>query len=368
MDSKRYSRQTILPEIGENGQEQLRKSRVLCVGVGGLGSPTSLYLAAAGVGTIGLIDPDQVDESNLQRQVLYKTFDQGKNKTDLAKQRLLELNPTIEILSISDSLNAQNAEMILSHYDLVIDGSDNFETKFLINDACYKIGIPFVYGAIQGFEGEVGIFDSRHDSCYRCLYPELPKAIIQNCDENGILGSIAGVIGSLQATLALQYLVSKNSPGHPLEPAWGEITKFDFRGGLSSRNFRVHKSENCRICMKDPSEVQLLDGILETPSIELQTLIDWIENKESDLLILDVREENEWKQGYLPHAHHWPLWKLEKGIVPEIIHHNQKIVAYCHSGARARIATDILIRQGYQNTYQLNAGIARALSAIQFLR
>ena len=366
MLSNRYSRQTMLPEIGEIGQEKLQNSRVVCIGTGGLGSPALLYLAAAGVGTLGLMDPDLIDESNLQRQILFSTSEQGKNKSETARKRLQELNPTIDIVSFSESFTGSNAEEILSKFDLVIDGSDNFETKFLINDACHKIGIPFVYGAIQGFEGEVGIFNSYQDSCYRCLYPEPPKAIIQNCDENGILGSIAGVIGSLQATLALQYLVSKNATGHPLEPSFGEISKFDFRGGFSTRKFKVHKSENCRVCMKEPSEIQLSEEIERTPSIELQTLIDWMESKQN-IMILDVRAESEWNLGYLPRAQHWPLWKLEKNIFPDV-HSNQLIVIYCHSGARARIATDILLKQGFKNTYQLNAGIAHALSAIQFLR
>ncbi|MEK6579680.1 MAG: HesA/MoeB/ThiF family protein, partial [Bdellovibrionota bacterium] len=201
--SERYNRQTLLPEIGLKGQERLAQSRVLIVGMGGLGCPAALYLAGAGVGHLGIVDDDRVDLSNLQRQILYKNAECGMLKVEAAQIRLLELNPEIHVTAYATRVTASNISSIFSKYDLVIDGTDNFSSKFLMNDAAVQLEIPLVYGSISRFEGHVSVFWSKHGPCYRCLYPEPPKTHIRNCEESGVLGALAGMIGSAQALEAI---------------------------------------------------------------------------------------------------------------------------------------------------------------------
>ena len=359
MNKDRYSRQTILPEIGIQGQNTLKSSRVLCVGVGGLGSPACLYLAAAGVGTIGLIDADCVDESNLQRQVLFKTSDQGTPKVVAAKKHLNELNPDVQIIIHQENLSHLNAESILSNYDLVIDGSDNFETKFLINDAAYKTNIPVISGSIRGFEGEVALFFGNQGACYRCLHPTPPKAAVRNCAEAGVLGSIAGVIGTLQATLALQYLISKADPLHPLCPPIGQLSAFDFNGTWNTRNLKVHKNNDCPTCSLPPSEVRLKSSpavCASTSTISTSELIKLLSENQEEILLIDVREPEEWETGYIPGAIHWPLGKIKEGNLPRIDHSFKKIVLYCKAGVRSKEAAAIFSNKGILNTYSLIGG------------
>jgi len=364
MNSKRYARQTILSEIGVEGQLRLSKSRILCVGVGGLGSPASLYLAAAGVGTIGLIDPDRVDPSNLQRQVLFHDADQGCEKVLAAQAHLSELNPEIRIEIFNEAFTAHNATSILSNYDLVIDGSDNFETKFLVNDACYKAGIPLVYGAANRFEGQVALLHGVNGACYRCLYPTPPKAQVRNCAESGVLGSVVGTIGTLQATLALQYVISCGDTRHPLFPNLGELTLFDLMGKWNIRSLQIPKDPKCPTCSRSPSEIELQFSpqiCLNIQTIDFATLTPLLDSKigsdKSQILLLDVRDEEEWIDGHISGATHWSLTQMERGEFPCISSPHKTIVTYCRSGQRSRRAAQLLIDAGFISVQSLSGGV-----------
>lgn len=360
MKKDRYSRQIILPEIGIEGQKKISSSRVLCIGVGGLGSPTTLYLAAAGVGTIGIVDLDHVDESNLQRQILYRTADQGFSKVESAKKHLNQLNKDSNIVAYHTMLTDKNAEEILSQYDLIIDGSDNFETKFLINDAACKTGIPIIYGAISSFEGEVALFWGNHGACYRCFHPSPPAVKIANCAEAGVLGSIAGVIGSLQATLAIQYIISANEKKHPLQPLIGQLTKVDLNGKWDFKTFKIKKNPQCPTCSSSKKNIKLSfqnPSCSNTPSIESSELIKLLSNSETDqLLLLDVRDQNEWAEGNIPGATHWPLPLLVEGILPPDSEKEKKVVVYCKAGIRSQQAVQILIKNGFNESVSLHGG------------
>ena len=360
MNLKRFSRQIVLPEIGESGQQRLSDARVLCVGIGGLGSPAALYLAAAGVGKIGLVDSDTVDMSNLQRQILFTTSEQGGPKTSLGKARLEKLNPEINIEAFNERFNAQNAERLLSGYDLIIDGSDDFETKFLINDAAYKFGIPMVYGAVNRFEGQVALFSGKQSSCYRCLYPAPPKAPIRNCAETGVLGAFVGVIGTLQATLGLQYIISGGDHKHPLYPQVGSLTLFDMSGTWNIRKLQVSKNPHCTTCQIPPNEVILRSEpeiCWNVKTIESNALINLLARPHPQILLLDVRETEEWNSGHLQGAIHWPLSRIEKGDFPPKLVSVEKMIVYCKSGKRSKQAARRLSAAGIDSVYHLEGGL-----------
>lgn len=364
MSLNRFHRQIILPEVGNAGQARLKNARVLCVGVGGLGSPASLYLAAAGVGTLGLIDPDTVDETNLQRQILFRTSDEGSSKVHLAKARLQELNPEISVETYPESLNAHNAEQLFSRYDLVIDGTDNFATKFLINDAACKFQIPMVYGAVSGFEGQVALFYSKAGACYRCLYPEIPQSQIRNCAEVGVMGSVVGVIGSMQATLALEWLISHDSGDHPLYPKIGNLSIVDLKGSLSLRTLLVSKNPQCPTCSLVSEQIQLLnvprDVCQSTNQLHPDELERLLGASPAEIALFDVREKEEWDAGHLVQARHFSLSRLERGELPEIHPGEMTIVLYCQSGMRSGKAVSILtqgLRATTTQVFHLSGGL-----------
>ncbi|MGK5085393.1 HesA/MoeB/ThiF family protein [Bdellovibrionota bacterium FG-1] len=345
----RYSRQTILKEIGPEGQARLGASRVLCVGVGGLGSPAALYLAAAGLGEIGLMDPDRVRISNLQRQILFGSSDDGQAKTQCAERRLRDLNPEIKIRSFPFALDSQNALSLFQSFDLVIDGTDNFSAKYLINDAAYKAGIPVIYGSIQRFEGQVALFNGHEGPCYRCLFPEKPKTWIPNCAESGILGPVAGVIGSMQALLTIRFLVSKNSPSHPLHLRVGQLMVWDALN-MSFDPFTVKKRVDCSVCSKAPQDVRLE---CDPPSCG-----DPLAVHGEQPILIDVRELDEWLRGHIPGAIHWPLSQIQTGQQPPIpLDREKAMVLYCHAGVRSARALEILKTQGFKKLSHLARGI-----------
>ncbi len=355
----RYARQTILSEIGPEGQKKLSSSRVLCVGVGGLGSPVVLYLAAAGVGKIGFIDADRVDLSNLQRQVLFHDLDQGRPKVAAAQEHLKSFNPEITIETFEERFTDENAERLLNSFDLVIDGSDNFETKFLVNDAAYKRGIPWVYGAVNRFEGQVAFFWGNKGSCYRCLYPSTPKAKIQNCAENGVLGSVVGVIGTMQATLALQYLISGGNPEHPLFPKIGDLTVLDLAGKWDISTVSIPKQVGCMTCARTPSEIILQyvpSHCEQVHRITAQNLIAKL-NTHTNLTLIDVRTTEEWKTGHIRSAIHWPLDLMEKGELPSILEKSTIVVTYCKAGVRSAKAAELLSEAKKIPVLSLSGGI-----------
>lgn len=349
MSNARYARQTILKEIGVKGQDRLARASVLCVGVGGLGSPAALYLAAAGVGRIGLVDFDVVDETNLQRQILYTSDDVDRPKALQARDRLAAFNPQIKLEAHNTALSAANACQLFEAYDVILDGTDNFSTKFLINDAAYKTGKPWVYGAIQNFDGQVAVFGSAAGPCYRCLYPEPPKARIMNCAEAGVLGAVVGLVGVTQALQAIQLLVGDGG----FEPLIGKLWLLDGKT-MTTQTLAVARNPQCAVCAHARDAVTLPQdaagcvAVREVAASKLATLA-------SNFVMVDVREQSEWAQGHVPNAVLAPLSSLEAGdncVLPRDV----LLVVYCQRGARSRRAVEILAQRGYQNMLSLAGG------------
>jgi molybdopterin/thiamine biosynthesis adenylyltransferase/rhodanese-related sulfurtransferase len=340
-EQDRYARHLILPEIGAAGQAKLSQSSVLIVGVGGLGSPVGLYLAAAGVGRIGLIDPDEVSLSNLQRQILYRTKDIGTPKILAAQKTLSEMNPEIRIEAHPERLSSRNALELLAQYDVIVDGTDNFETRYLINDACVVLGKAWVYGAVSGFDAQVGWF-SAGEACYRCLYPENPdQGLILNCDRNGVLGVVPGLAGIIQATEVLKSILGLG------ESLSGKILFIDSLK-MSFDPFSVSKRKDC-FC----SHPEKLGQGFQNVGLPTLRLSDWEKNYrgERNVLLLDVRSEVEFLSGHLPDARHVPLSDLDH--FAEEIPSGTQVVVYCQGRTRSLRAFQILKSQGIERVYQL---------------
>lgn len=344
----RYKRQITLPEIGLDGQEKLAHARVLCVGAGGLGSPALLYMAAAGIGHIGIIDFDMVDESNLQRQVLFTTDEVGGPKAVHAKARLQALNPEIEIIVYEEELTAENAPDLFQTYNIILDGTDNFETKFLINDAAAKYKKPWVYGAIQGFDGQASVFDAQCGPCYRCLYPEKPKARIANCAEAGVIGAVAGLIGVTQALQVIQLVTGHES----FEPLIGKLWTLDTKT-MRTRLLNIPKNPDCPVCSKNLNDFVLsysspVCGFI--PELTPQQV-----RQKSEFCLIDVRENEEWEQGGIEGARHWPLSRMLSGDTPDLPKETE-IILHCQKGIRSLQAAQILKEHGYCDVYSLSGG------------
>jgi molybdopterin/thiamine biosynthesis adenylyltransferase/rhodanese-related sulfurtransferase len=344
----RYDRQVRLPEIGKLGQDKLKNASILCVGAGGLGSPALLYLAAAGVGRIGVIDFDRVDASNLQRQVLFDTGSVGQPKALQAALRLQAFNPTIDVQAYDEALNVESATRLFPQYDLILDGSDNFDTKFLINDAAVKFGKPWIYGAIQGFDGQVSVFNYQGGPCYRCLYPDKPKGRIMNCAEAGVIGAVAGMIGMTQALQAIQVIVGHDS----FEILSGQIWMIDMRS-MQTRMLGLKKSHDCPVCSINPQDIQLTyqtSACAIIPEIEVIDL-----SLETQALLFDVREAEEWDRGHIPQAKLWPLSKIMQGAVPDVPR-DASIILHCQKGVRSLQAGTLLQQAGFSNVRSLAGG------------
>jgi sulfur-carrier protein adenylyltransferase/sulfurtransferase len=349
--SDRYSRQTIMPEIGAAGQERLAAARVLIVGAGGLGCPALLYLAGAGVGTIGIIDYDQVDESNLQRQVLFTAGDAGEMKATVARNRLLQLNSTIAVNSYNEELTDKNVIGLFSDYDIIIDGTDNFPAKFLINDAAVKMGKPVIYGAIQGFDGQVSVFDAGSGPCYRCLHPKIPEGIVLNCAEAGVIGALAGIIGSMQAAEAIKYIVKDAS----FAPLTGKLWMLDALT-METRLIKVPKRKDCPVCSRPAAEIPLQSA---SPVCFAAAAGEIACNDAAmeDAMLIDVRELPEWSAGHIEGAQHLPLSALQKNLnIFSPPPNGKACILYCQRGARSRKAADMLLNAGFGNIYSLKGG------------
>lgn len=354
----RYSRHLTLPEVGVEGQLRMRSASVLIVGTGGLGSPLGLYLAAAGVGRIGLVDFDRVELSNLQRQVLFGTGDVGRPKTTTAAARLRELNPHIEVVAHETRLEASNARELLDGYDLVVDGTDNFPTRYLVNDACVLYGKPNVYGSIFRFEGQVSIFDARSGPCYRCLYPEPPTpGSVPNCAEGGVLGVLPGIVGSLQAVEAIKWILGR---GDALQ---GRLLLFDALE-MRFRELRLRKDPDCPVCGSQPTIRELRDEStvcsVASPPRGAGNEIDVVELKQlidggSAPQLLDVRTPEEWAICHLDGATLLPLQELAQRV--DSLDPQRDIVVYCHVGGRSAMAVDFLTQRGFGRVRNLTGGI-----------
>jgi thiazole biosynthesis adenylyltransferase ThiF len=351
----RYSRHLVLPGFGLAGQEKLKAARVLIVGAGGLGSPAALYLAAAGVGTIVLADADRVDATNLQRQIIHRSEDIGLPKVESARRRLAELNPNVRVEVIAERLTSANAREVIRAVDVVLDGSDNFPTRYLVNDACVLEGKPLVYGSIFRFDGQVSLF-APGGPCYRCLFADPPPAgLVPNCAEGGVVGALPGIIGSLQALEAIKLLLGTG------ETLQGRLLLFD---GLrmSFREVELRKDPDCPLCGTHPTVTELIDyeafcgmpahdDAAEIDASELQVLRG---GKEVPLL-LDVREQWEWDVAHLEGSLHIPLGQLP-GRLQEI-DTRREIVTICHHGMRSLHARDLLQGAGFSRVRSLAGGI-----------
>ncbi len=360
-EMNRYSRHLLLPEVGVEGQKRLKASRVLLVGAGGLGSPAALYLAAAGVGTIGLVDFDVVDESNLQRQVLHDTAWIGRPKLESAKAHLNALNPSVDVVLFPERLTSGNAFRILRGFDLVLDGTDNFATRYLTNDACFLLGIPHVYGSIFRFEGQVSVFHPGKGPCYRCLYPSPPPpGLVPSCAEGGVLGVLPGVVGCLQATEALKLLLGIG------QPLVGRLVLYDALA-LSFREVRLDRDPACPLCGENPTVRTLVDyeelcGIgrgedapaPEGSEVTPAELKAWLDSGES-IQLLDVREPQEAAICRIAGAVLIPVGSLAERL--HEVDGTRTIVVHCRSGARSARAVALLRQAGLARTYNLRGGI-----------
>lgn len=347
---QRYSRQMQLPEIGAEGQDRLLQASVLCVGAGGLGSPALLYLAAAGVGRIGIIDFDRIDESNLQRQVLFSADMVGQSKAKEAARRISQLNPDIRVEYHEAELDADAASRLFPAYDIILDGTDNFEAKFLINDAAIKFAKPWIYGAVQGFDGQVGVFNDRGGPCYRCFQPEKPRAAVMNCAQAGVIGAIAGIIGVTQALQAVQLITRHEN----FDPLAGKLWILDARS-MQTKKLSLRKKVDCPACGCDPDRIVLTYAPPACAAIAEITASRLRENNGCSLI--DVREDDEWLRGYIEGAVLWPLSKLLAGDIPHISK-DAEIVLYCQRGARSLQAARILQNNGFSRVASLAGGYA----------
>ncbi|MCP4658037.1 MAG: molybdopterin-synthase adenylyltransferase MoeB [bacterium] len=358
---RRYARHLILPEVGIEGQKRLKAARVLLVGAGGLGSPVGLYLAAAGIGTLGVVDGDRVEESNLQRQVLYGHSDVGRPKVDAALERLRAVNSAITLRPHALRLAAANAEELIAGYDVVVDGSDNFPTRYLVNDACVLAGKPDVWGAIQRFEGRLSVFWAERGPCYRCLFPEPPPpGVVPSCAEAGVLGVVPGIIGALQANEVVKLILGLG------EPLVGRLAVFDALR-LRVRELTLGKRRDCPRCGERPTLGELVDyqEICETaavPSlpgelpfeIRVEELRSWLDDGRS-LTLLDVREAYEAVICELEGSRRIPLGQLPQRIAE--LDPAALIVVYCHHGVRSAQALRYLRQQGFRQVTHLGGGI-----------
>jgi sulfur-carrier protein adenylyltransferase/sulfurtransferase len=353
----RYSRHLILPEIGLAGQERLKGARVLLVGAGGLGSPAALYLAAAGIGTLGLIDFDVVDRSNLQRQVVHGTAAVGTSKLASARARLADLNPHVQVETIEARLTAANALAYLRGWDVVLDGSDNFPTRYLVNDASVLLGLPTVYGAVLRFEGQVSVFDARRGPCYRCLYREPPPPeLVPSCAEGGVVGVVPGVIGCLQALEAIKLVTGIGTP------LIGRLLLFDGMK-LQFREISLVKDPECVVCGPHPTVTQLIDyeafcGIGAPPVADGEISASEAaaaRTRDQAIVLVDVREPFEWDIAHVDGARHIPLRELPARL-RELDGHADVLV-YCHHGSRSRQAVELLKAAGFSKARNVRGGI-----------
>jgi adenylyltransferase/sulfurtransferase len=360
---KRYSRHLIMPEVGVDGQRRLKAGKVLCIGAGGLGSPVAMYLAAAGVGTIGIVDFDVVDFSNLQRQIIHGTPDVGRSKLASAKDRLHAINPNIDIQTHEVALSSQNAMQLFEPYDVIVDGTDNFPTRYLVNDACVLLGKPNAYGSIFRFEGQASVFATKDGPCYRCLYPEPPPpGLVPSCAEGGVLGVLPGIIGVIQATETVKLIMGIG------EPLVGRFLIYDALR-MKFRELKLRKDPACPVCGTHPTVTQLIDyeqfcGVVpvkpEPIAVNNATEITAVELKQrldrgDALTIVDVREPNEYQINRIAGSILIPLGDIPKRY--NELDPSAELIMQCKSGARSGRAADFLRSVGFNRVLNLKGGI-----------
>jgi molybdopterin/thiamine biosynthesis adenylyltransferase/rhodanese-related sulfurtransferase len=360
---KRYSRHLIIPDVGMTGQKRLKNAKVLVVGAGGLGSPALLYLAAAGVGTLGIVDFDVVDESNLQRQIIHGVSDIGKPKAESARDSIQEINPYVEVILHEERLDSDNALDIFRPYDLIVDGTDNFATRYLVNDACVLLNKPYVWGSIYRFDGQASVFWAEYGPCYRCLYPEPPPpGMVPSCAEGGVLGVLCASIGSIQVNEAIKVI---DGIGEPLV---GRLMIYDALE-MSYRSVKVRKDPECPVCGKNPTITELIDyeafcGAVSEEAQEavqgstitardLKTMMDNGDN----IFVVDVREPNEYEIVSIPGATLIPKGEFLSGAALEKLPQDKRIVLHCKSGARSAEALAVVKDAGFSDAVHVGGGV-----------
>ncbi|MBB4701024.1 adenylyltransferase/sulfurtransferase [Sphaerisporangium siamense] len=360
---RRYSRHLIIPDVGMAGQKRLKNAKVLCVGAGGLGSPALMYLAAAGVGTLGIIDFDVVDESNLQRQIIHGQSDVGRLKAESAAASVREINPYVNVVIHNVALTTDNVLDIFAGYDLIVDGTDNFATRYMVNDAAVLLGKPYVWGSIYRFDGQASVFWAEHGPCYRCLYPEPPPpGMVPSCAEGGVLGVLCASIGSIQVNEAIKLLTGIG------EPLVGRLMIYDALE-MKYRDVKVRKDPECPLCGKNPTITELIDyeafcGAIsdEAQQAASGSTITALELKEmqdrgEDFFLVDVREQNEYEIVSIPGAVLIPKGEFLRGTALEQLPHDKKIVLHCKSGARSAEALAVVKNAGFADAVHVGGGV-----------
>jgi sulfur-carrier protein adenylyltransferase/sulfurtransferase len=360
---RRYSRHLIIPDVGMTGQKRLKNARVLCVGAGGLGSPALLYLAAAGVGTLGIVDFDVVDESNLQRQIIHGQSDVGRPKAESARDSITELNPLLNVVLHEERLDSDNAMEIFAQYDLIVDGTDNFATRYLVNDACVLLGKPYVWGSIYRFDGQASVFWAEYGPCYRCLYPEPPPpGMVPSCAEGGVLGVLCASIGSIQVNEAIKVITGIG------EPLTGRLMIYDALE-MSYRTVRVRKDPECAVCGKNPTITELIDyeafcGAVSEDALnaasgstitatELKAMLD----NDEKIFLVDVREPNEYEIVSIPGSVLMPKDQFLNGSALEKLPQDRRIVLHCKSGARSAECLAVVKNAGFSDAVHVGGGV-----------
>jgi sulfur-carrier protein adenylyltransferase/sulfurtransferase len=360
---KRYSRHLIIPDVGMVGQKRLKNAKVLCVGAGGLGSPALLYLAAAGVGTLGVIDFDVVDESNLQRQIIHGQSDVGRPKALSARDSIKEVNPYVNVVVHQEALTNDNVMEIFAGYDLIVDGTDNFATRYMVNDACVLLGKPYVWGSIYRFDGQASVFWAEYGPCYRCLYPEPPPpGMVPSCAEGGVLGVLCASIGSIQVNEAIKLLIGIG------EPLVGRLMVYDALE-MSYRSLNIKKDPDCPICGKNPTITELIDydafcGVVSADAQEAAAgstitaaeLKEMLDGKD-DIFLIDVREPNEYEIVSIPGSVLIPKDQFLNGSALERLPQDRRIVLHCKSGVRSAECLAVVKNAGFSDAVHLGGGV-----------
>jgi molybdopterin/thiamine biosynthesis adenylyltransferase/rhodanese-related sulfurtransferase len=367
---RRYSRHLIIPDVGMTGQKRLKNAKVLCVGAGGLGSPALLYLAAAGVGTLGVIDFDVVDESNLQRQIIHGQSDVGRSKAESARDSIKELNPLVNVIVHKERLDSDNAMQVFEPYDLIVDGTDNFATRYLVNDACVLLGKPYVWGSIYRFDGQASVFWAEYGPCYRCLYPEPPPpGMVPSCAEGGVLGVLCASIGSIQVNEAIKIITGIG------DPLVGRLMIYDALD-MTYRPVRVRKDPECPVCGKNPTVTELIDyeefcGAVseEAQQAALGSTISARQLKgmldgDDDIFLVDVREPNEYEIVSIPGSVLIPKGEFLSGAALERLPQDRRIVLHCKSGARSAECLAIVKDAGFADAVHVGGGVLAWVSQV----
>ena len=372
---RRYSRHLIIPDVGMTGQKRLKNAKVLCVGAGGLGSPALMYLAAAGVGTLGIAEFDTVDESNLQRQIIHSQKDIGRSKAESARDRVLEINPYVKVALHEVRLDSSNVMEIFADYDLIVDGTDNFATRYLVNDACVLLEKPYVWGSIYRFDGQASVFWAEYGPCYRCLYPEPPPpGMVPSCAEGGVLGVLCGSIGAIQVTEAIKLLAGIG------DPLVGRLMIYDALE-MSYHQVKINKDPNCAVCGENPTVIKLIDYEAFCGSIsveaadaaknstisvrDLKVMLDAREGGEDDFILIDVREPGEFEIVQIPGAILIPKGKFMDGSALADLPTDKRIVLHCKVGGRSAEALAVVKGAGFSDAVHVGGGVLAWINQIE---